>query len=191
MRSPTLAVVFAALCAGWFGVMATVAGAAGWTFASVKSTGVAIAGTSQTPDGAARASALAEMPTGAAWRYVGGNVARPMFRAVSWGSVAVISMLGVMLAIGSRATFGGRAARLGWWVFMVTAALFALQAWTDLSSEHLYRAVWDGWIADRAFDEAARAAAEAAHSRATIVYSVCACAMAALGIVGTRALLSR
>lgn len=191
MRSPTLAVVFAALCAGWFGVMATVAGAAGWTFASVKSTGVLIAGTSPTPDGAARASALAEMPSGAAWRYVGGNVARPMFRAVSWGSVAVISVLGVMLAIGSRATFGRRAARRAWWAFMVTAALFALQAWTDLSSEHLYRAVWDGWIADGAFDEAARAAAEAAHSRATIVYSVCACAMAALGIDGTRALLSR
>jgi hypothetical protein len=191
MRSPTLTIIFAALCAGWFGVMATVAGAAGWTFASVKSTGVVIAGTSPTPEGAARASALAEMPSGAAWRYVGGNVARPMFRAVSWGSVAVISVLGVMLAIGSRATFGGRAARRAWWAFMATAALFALQAWTDLSSEHLYRAVWDGWIADRAFDEAARAAAEAAHSRATIVYSVCACAMAALGIDGTRALLSR
>jgi hypothetical protein len=191
MRSPTLAIVFAALCAGWFCVMATVAGAAGWTFASVKSTGVLIAGTSPTPDDAARASALAEMPSGAAWRYVGGNVARPMFRAVSWGSVAVIPVLGVMLAIGSRATLGGRAARRAWWVFMATAALFALQAWTDLSSEHLYRAVWDGWIADRAFDEAARVAAEAAHSRATVVYSLCAVAMAALGIDGTRALLSR
>lgn len=191
MRSPTLAIVFAALCAGWFGVMATVAGAAGWTFASVKSTGVVIAGTSSTPDGAARAGALAEMPSGAAWRYVGGNVARPMFRAVSWGSVAVITALGAMLAIGSRATFGGRAARRAWWIFMATAALFALQAWTDLSSEHLYRAVWEGWIADRAFDESARAAAESAHARATGVYSLCACALAALGVAGTRALLSR
>jgi len=191
MRSPTLAIVFAALCAGWFGVMATVAGAAGWTFASVKSTGVVIAGTSPVPDGAARAGALAAMPSGEAWRYVGGNVARPMFRAVSWGSVAVISVLGVMLAIGSRATFGGRAARWAWWMFMATAALFALQAWTDLSSEHLYRAVWDGWIDDRAFDEAARAAADAAHTRATAVYSACACAVALLGVTGTRALLSR
>jgi hypothetical protein len=191
MRTPTLAILFAATCAGWFGVMATVAGAAGWTFASVKSTGVVMAGTSSTPEGAARASALAEMPAGDAWRYVGGNVARPMFRAVSWGSVAVISVLGVMLVIGSRATFGGRTARRAWWVFMATAALFALQAWTDISSEHLYRAVWDGWIADRAFDEAARAAAEAAHSRATVTYSLCACAIAALGIEGTRALLSR
>jgi hypothetical protein len=191
MRSPTLAILFAAICAGWFGVMATVAGAAGWTFASVKSTGVVIAGTSPTPDGAARASALAEMPVGEAWRYVGGNVARPMFRAVSWGSVGIITLLGLMLAIGSRATFGGRAARWAWWMFMATAALFALQAWTDLSSEHLYRAVWDGWIADRAFDEAARAAAEAAHTRATAVYSACACAAALLGVTGTRALLSR
>jgi len=191
MRSPTLAIVFAALCASWFGVMATVAGAAGWTFASVKSTGVLIAGTSPTPDDAARAGALAEMPSGAAWRYVGGNVARPMFRAVSWGSVAVITALGVMLAIGSRATFGGRTARRAWWLFMATAALFALQAWTDLSSEHLYRAVWDGWIADRTFDEAARTAAEAAHSRATVVYSLCAVAMALLGVEGTRGLLSR
>ncbi|MBU3727718.1 MAG: hypothetical protein FGM37_00490 [Phycisphaerales bacterium] len=191
MRSPTLAIVFAATCAFWFGVTATVAGAAGWTFASVKSTGVLVAGTSPTPDGAARASALAEMPVGEAWRYVGGNVARPMFRAVSWGSVAVITLLGAMLAIGSRATLGGRAARRAWWVFMATAALFALQAWTDLSSEHLYRAVWDGWIADRAFDDAARAAAEAAHGRATVVYSLSACAMALLGIDGTRALLSR
>ena len=191
MRSPALAIVFAALCAGWFGVMATVAGAAGWTFASIKATGVTVAGTAPTPEGAARMSALAEMPSGDAWRYVGGNVARPMFRVVSWGSVAVISVLGVMLAIGSRATFGGRAARWAWWMFMATAALFALQAWTDLSSEHLYRAVWDGWIADRAFDEAARAAAEAAHARATGVYSLCAVAMAALGVCGTRALLSR
>lgn len=191
MRTPTLAILFAATCALWFGVMATVAGAAGWTFASVKSTGVLIAGVAPEPEGAARASALAEMPVGAAWRYVGGNVARPMFRVVSWGSVAVICVLGVMLAIGSRATFGGRAARRAWWAFVATAALFALQAWTDLSSEHLYRAVWDGWIADRAFDEAARAAAEAAHSRATVVYSLCACALAALGIDGTRALLGR
>ena len=114
-----------------------------------------------------------------------------MFRAVSWGSVAVISVLGVMLAIGSRATFGGRAARRAWWAFMATAALFALQAWTDLSSEHLYRAVWEGWVADRAFDEAARTAAEAAHARATGVYSLSACAIALLGVVGTRALLSR
>lgn len=191
MRSPTLAVVFAALCAGWFGVMATVAGAAGWTFSSVRSTGVVIAGTSSMPEDAARASALAAMPSGVAWRYVGGAVARPMFRAVSWGSVAVIAALGVMLAIGSRATLGGRAARRAWWVFMATAALFALQAWTDLSSEHLYRAVWDGWIANRAFDEAARAAADSAHTWATGMYSLCAVATAALGVEGTRALLSR
>ena len=191
MRSPTLAIVFASLCAGWFGVMATVAGAAGWTFASVKSTGVVVAGTAATPDAAARAGALAAMPSGDAWRYVGGNVARPMFRAVSWGSVAVIAVLGMMLAIGSSATFGGRAARVAWWVFMATAALLALQAWTDLSSEHLYRAVWDGWIADRAFDDAVRAAAEAAHGRATVVYSASAIAMAALGVTGTRALVSR
>lgn len=191
MRSPTLAIVFAALCAGWFGVMVTVAGAAGWTFSSVRSTGVVIAGTASTADDAARASSLAAMPSGAAWRYVGGNVARPMFRAVSWGSVAVVAVLGVMLAIGSRATLGGRAARRAWWVFMATAALFALQAWTDLSSEHLYRAVWDGWIANRAFDEAAGSAAEAAHGRATGVYSLCAVAIATLGVGGTRALLSR
>jgi hypothetical protein len=191
MRSPTLAIAFAALCAGWFGVMATVAGAAGWTFASVKSTGVLVAGTSPVPEEASRAAALAAMPSNEAWRYVGGNVARPMFRAVSWGSVGVITLLGLMLAIGSRATFGGRAARWAWWMFMATAALFALQAWTDLSSEHLYRAVWDGWIASRAFDDAARAAAEAAHGRATAVYSACALAMAALGVTGTRALLSR
>ena len=191
MRSPTLAIAFAALCAGWFGVMATVAGAAGWTFASVKSTGVVMAGTSSEPDGAARAAALSAMPSSEAWRYVGGNVARPMFRAVSWGSVPVISLLGVMLAVGSRATFGGQAARLAWWAFMVTAALFALQAWSDLSSEHLYRAVWDSWVADRAFDSAARAAAEAAHGRATAVYSASALAIAALGVTGTRALVSR
>jgi hypothetical protein len=191
MRSPTLAILFAAICAGWFGVMATVAGAAGWTFASVKSTGVLVAGTSPVPEDASRAAALAAMPSNEAWRYVGGNVARPMFRAVSWGSVGVITLLGLMLAVGSRATFGGRAARRAWWVFMATAALFALQAWTDLSSEHLYSAVWDGWIANRAFDDAARAAAEAAHGRATAVYSACVLAMAALGVTGTRALLSR
>lgn len=191
MRSPTLAILFAAICAGWFGVMATVAGAAGWTFASVKSTGVVIAGTSVTPDAAARAGALAAMPSGEAWRYVGGNVARPMFRVVSWGSVAVISVLGLVLAIGSRATLGGRSARIAWWIFMVTAALLAMQAWTDLSSEHLYRAVWDGWIANRAFDDAARAAAEAAHGRATAMYSASAIAIAALGVTGTRALVSR
>lgn len=188
MRMPRLAIAFACTCALWVGVMAAVAGAAGWTFASVRGTGVMVAAASEAPGEAARARALSTMPPAEAWRYVAGNVARPMFRAVTWTSVPVMCALGALLLVGTRATFGGRRAAIAWWVFAGTATLFAAQAWTDLSSASLYAAVWDGWIANGAFDASARAAAESAHSRASAIYTACVAATAALGWAGVHAM---
>jgi len=188
MRPSRLLLAFACLCTLWIGVMAAVAGAAGWTFASVRATGVALAPDAQVPEGADRARTLATMPPAEAWRYVAGNVARPMFRAVTWASVPVTCMLGLMLLVGTRATFGGRRASIAWWSFAAAAALFAAQAWTDLSSASLYKAVWDGWAATGTWDAAARAAADAAHGRASAIYTACIVATAALGWTGVRAM---